>query len=46
LGLSIAVRIIAEHHGRIDIESNQGGGTTFIISLPPKELTDEHDSDY
>jgi len=46
LGLSIAVRIIEEHHGRMDIESNQGGGTTFIISLPLKEPTDEHDSDY
>jgi signal transduction histidine kinase len=46
LGLSIAVRIIEEHHGRIDIESNQGGGTTFIISLPLKEPTDEHDPDY
>jgi len=46
LGLSIAARIIAEHRGRMDIESNQGGGTTFIISLPLKEATDEHNSDY
>ena len=46
LGLSIADRIIEEHNGRMDIESNQGGGTTFIISIPLKEPTDEHDSDY
>ncbi len=46
LGLSIAVRIIAEHHGLMDIESNPSGGATFIISLPLKEPSDEHDSDY
>jgi signal transduction histidine kinase len=46
LGLSIVARIIAEHRGAIDIESIPGGGTTFIISLPIKEPTDEHDSDY
>jgi signal transduction histidine kinase len=46
LGLSIAARIIAEHKGRMDVESNQGGGTTFTISLPLKEPSDEHNSDY
>jgi signal transduction histidine kinase len=46
LGLSIAARIIAEHRGRIDIESNPSGGTMVIISLPFKEPSDEHDSDY
>ena len=46
LGLSIAVRIIAEHLGWIDIESNQDEGTSFIISLPLKEPTDEHDPNY
>jgi signal transduction histidine kinase len=46
LGLSIVARIIAEHRGSIDIESIQGEGTTFIISLPIKEPADEHDSDY
>ncbi len=47
LGLSIAVRIIEEHNGRLEIESNQGGGATFIISLPLfQESSDEHDSDY
>ena len=41
LGLSIAARTIGEHHGRIDIESRQGRGATFIISLPIKEVSDE-----
>ena len=41
LGLSIAARTIEEHHGRIDIESREGQGTTFIITLPIKELSDE-----
>lgn len=34
LGLSIVKKIIASHHGNIDIQSDQGNGTTFIISLP------------
>jgi len=46
LGLSIAARIIAEHRGRLDVESNQDGGATFIICLPLKEPSDEHDSNY
>jgi len=46
LGLSIAARIIAEHHGRMDIESNQGRGAAFIISLPLKEPGDEHNFDH
>ncbi len=34
LGLPIVKKIIASHHGHIDIQSEQGNGTTFIISLP------------
>ncbi len=37
LGLSIASRIIKEHSGRIDIESKEGEGTTFIITLPVRD---------
>jgi signal transduction histidine kinase len=37
LGLSIAFRIIEEHQGRLDVQSNEGQGSTFIITLPIKE---------
>jgi len=46
LGLSIAARIIEEHQGQMEIESNPGGGTAFVISLPLKEPNDEHDFNY
>jgi signal transduction histidine kinase len=46
LGLSIAARIVEEHGGLLNIESNQDGGATFIVSLPIKEANHEHDSDY
>ena len=36
LGLSISYRIIQDHGGRIDVESEEGKGTTFIIRLPVK----------
>ncbi len=41
LGLSIAVRVIEEHHGRLNVESEEGKGSTFIITLPIKELNHE-----
>ena len=34
LGLSIAYGIIREHNGTIDVESEAGRGTTFVITLP------------
>lgn len=34
LGLSISYRIIQDHGGRIDVESEEGKGTTFTIRLP------------
>ncbi len=37
LGLSIAMRIITEHHGKIDVVSKENEGTEFIITLPVKE---------
>lgn len=36
LGLSICFQIVKEHAGSIDIESEPGRGTSFIISLPCK----------
>jgi two-component system sensor histidine kinase AtoS len=34
LGLAISKRLIEEHGGKISIENNKGGGSTFRISLP------------
>ena len=41
LGMSIAKRIIDEHHGWLDIAETEGGGATLIVTLPVKESTDE-----
>ena len=42
LGLSIANAIVAQHRGEIEVMSNKGQGTTFIVKLPlakkPKSL--------
>ena len=34
LGLSLARRIVEEHHGRIDVTSTVSKGTTFAVVLP------------
>lgn len=34
LGLSLSYGIIERHHGRIDVESTEGVGTTFRLTLP------------
>ena len=34
LGLSVAYGIIAEYHGSINVESEIGKGTTFVVELP------------
>jgi signal transduction histidine kinase len=34
LGLSIVAAIVEEHHGRIEIESVEGEGSRFIVSMP------------
>ena len=39
LGLSIVYRIVEEHGGEIDVESELGKGTTFVVLLPTE---DEH----
>lgn len=38
LGLSISKEIISRHKGTINVESELGNGTTFIIELPMKEV--------
>ena len=34
MGLALVNRIIVEHGGRIEVSSQEGKGTTFILSLP------------
>ena len=34
LGLSVSLGIIEQHGGRIQVESEEGNGTTFTVSLP------------
>jgi signal transduction histidine kinase len=34
LGLAMTQQIIEEHHGGIDVQSEEGHGTTFVIKLP------------
>lgn len=41
LGLSLARRIVEEHHGRIEVESSSGKGTTFSVTLPTKQRATE-----
>jgi len=37
LGLSIAVRVIEQHGGQLTVKSEEGQGTTFVITLPCRE---------
>ncbi|MFZ5471614.1 MAG: ATP-binding protein [Myxococcota bacterium] len=37
LGLSIVANIVEKHGGRIEVESEVGQGTTFVIRLPVQE---------
>jgi signal transduction histidine kinase/CHASE3 domain sensor protein len=34
LGLAIVADIVARHHGRVDVQSTLGVGTTFLIRVP------------
>lgn len=35
LGLSLVHRIVADHKGEVDVQSEPGGGTLFLVNLPP-----------
>lgn len=38
LGLCISKAIIEQHHGRIEFENNPGGGATFRVVLPVRQV--------
>lgn len=37
LGLCLTYKVIEEHEGRVEVDSNVGTGTTFTVTLPLKE---------
>ena len=37
LGLSLARRIVEDHRGRIEVESEVGRGTEFLVTLPIRQ---------
>jgi signal transduction histidine kinase len=43
LGLSLARRIVEDHRGRIEVDSELGHGTEFLITLPIRQT--EHAED-
>jgi signal transduction histidine kinase len=43
LGLTIALRILERHDGKIALQSEAGKGCTFIISLPAEPANSKHD---
>ncbi|OGT01080.1 MAG: hypothetical protein A3F73_01770 [Gallionellales bacterium RIFCSPLOWO2_12_FULL_59_22] len=40
LGLSVSYNIVAKHHGRIEVHSEVGKGTTFRVWLPVQQHVD------
>jgi len=41
LGLSVVYGIIRRHHGKIDVQSEVGRGTTFVVSLPERSEVEQ-----
>jgi PAS domain S-box-containing protein len=39
LGLSISHTIVSNHNGKIEVDSTEGEGTTFLIKLPIEQVT-------
>jgi two-component system, NtrC family, sensor kinase len=44
LGLSIVFRIVEDHRGRLEVESEPGQGTTFRVYLPLTARTQSSDA--
>jgi signal transduction histidine kinase len=40
LGLAVVYGIVSGHHGRIDVQSEPGRGTTFSVHLPARQPED------
>lgn len=45
IGLALVKRIVESHGGRVWLDSPGPGGTTFRLTLPKKEVDDDHRSD-
>lgn len=43
LGMSISYRVINDHHGTIEVDSKEGIGTKFTITLPINQETKENE---
>ncbi len=45
MGLSVSYGIVSNHGGRIEVESEVGRGTVFIVRLPLEQSEDEFDGE-
>lgn len=41
LGLAVCRTLVAQHHGRISVETELGKGTTFTVWLPPARIPED-----
>lgn len=44
LGLAIVAQMVADHNGRISLDSREGAGTVFLVSLPRSLETEKEDA--
>ncbi|MCY8097634.1 ATP-binding protein, partial [Bacillus atrophaeus] len=45
LGLMVSYKIIEEHQGKITVESEEGKGTVFHLTLPLRQHNEERGND-